>query len=176
MEGAIVNRLQMATLMSWAGETGVEGRKRLQKVVFFLQQAGCPIDCHYTLHHFGPYSRDVADICDEMVAADLIDETAASISVGKQYTYRLRSETSALLKDTTDAGMARFKSFGESLIAEKLWSLELGSTILYFHKQSGNWNDAMIKACQFKKVPVDIEKSNDALKLAQRLVAEPVNN
>lgn len=70
-----MNRHQLATLIWWAGEAGIQGRKRLQKVVYFLQQAGCPLDCQYTLHHFGPYSRDVADACDEMVAARLVVES-----------------------------------------------------------------------------------------------------
>lgn len=59
-----MNRLQLATLLSWADDQSIQGRKRLQKVVYFLQYAGCPLDCRYTLHHFGPYSRDVADACD----------------------------------------------------------------------------------------------------------------
>ncbi len=35
-----MNRLQLATLLSWAGDNGLQGRKRLQKVVYFLQEAG----------------------------------------------------------------------------------------------------------------------------------------
>ena len=56
-----MDRYQLATLSSWAGERGIQGRKRLQKVVFLLQAAGCPLSSHFTLHHYGPYSRDVAD-------------------------------------------------------------------------------------------------------------------
>ena len=82
-----MNRLQMATLLSWADDAGLRGRKRLQKVVFFLQEAGCPLDCRYTLHHYGPYSRDVADRCDEMVAAGLIDESGGPSTGDMQYAY-----------------------------------------------------------------------------------------
>ncbi|MFO1064120.1 MAG: hypothetical protein U0892_09680 [Pirellulales bacterium] len=34
-----MNRLQLATLLSWAGQDGLSGRKRLQKVVYLLQEA-----------------------------------------------------------------------------------------------------------------------------------------
>lgn len=49
------------------------------------------------------------------------------------------------------------------------------STILYFYKQSGDWDDAFAKACEFKKKPQDIQGSQDALELAKR-TAQPLNN
>ncbi len=168
-----MNRLQLATLLSWAGESGVQGRKRLQKVVFFLQQAGCPLECHYSLHHFGPYSRDVADICDEMVAAGLVQETA-----GVQYTYSLTTQTATLLESTRDNPMESFESIGKRLIGERIWSLELGSTILFYFRQNQNvdWDEAMRNACDFKKVPIDNDSSREALALAKEFGDLTVSN
>lgn len=171
-----MNRHQLATLLSWAGETGLQGRKRLQKVVFFLQELGCPLDCHFILHHFGPYSRDVADICDEMVAAGLVDEERQPHVDQMQYTYKLKPNTSELLKKTPEAEMTRFQVQGERLINENLWSLELGSTILFFYRQSKDWDNALNAACEFKKTSVEHNRSRDALELAQQLVVEPTNN
>ena len=94
-----MNRLQLATLLSWAGDNGLHGRKRLQKVVYFLQEAGCPLNCRYSLHHFGPYSCDVADRCDEMVAAGLLEETARPFNGDTQYTYALKPA----IRDTASA-------------------------------------------------------------------------
>lgn len=74
-----MNRHQLATLLSLAGEQGFSGRKRLQKVVFLLQQAGCDLGCHFTLQPFGPYSLDVAHAIDEMVAAGLVIETGKQL-------------------------------------------------------------------------------------------------
>ncbi len=163
-----MNRLQLATLLSWAGNHGLQGRKRLQKVVFFLQQAGCPLDCQYTLHHYGPYSRDVADRCDEMVAAGLIDEAGGPASGDMQYVYQLKPQTRTLLQQLPDTQMARFQQSGTDLISENIWSLELGSTILFFYRQSRDWNQALAGACEFKKVLPNAEASQAALALAQR--------
>jgi len=171
-----MNRLQFATLLSWAGTTGLQGRKRLQKVVFFLQQAGCPLDCHYTLHHFGPYSRDVADICDEMVAAGLVEEAGGSQTESVPYTYKLSPTTKVLLDETPDSQMSIFEHLGRSLIDENLWSLELGSTILFFFRQSHDWDEAMRKACEFKNVHEDENRSRTALRLAQQLFEQPAKN
>ncbi len=171
-----MNRLQLATLLSWSGAHGLQGRKRLQKVVFFLQQAGCPLGCQYTLHHFGPYSRDVADICDEMVAAHLIDESGGSQNGSMQYTYKLKPSTGQLLANSPDDEMKRYQPLGESLMNENIWTLELGSTILYFYRQLQDWEEAMRKACGFKKVSVDENRSVNALDFAQRMSAQPAVN
>lgn len=166
-----MNRLQLATLLSWTGDKGFHGRKRLQKVVFFLQEAGCPLDCQFTLHHFGPYSRDVADRCDEMVAAGLVEETGGSSKGDMQYTYSLKPETRKLVQQTPDAQMQQVEALGKSLISENLWSLELGSTILLFYRQMGDWDRAMVRACDFKKVPSTTDESRAALALAKRFTA-----
>lgn len=170
-----MNRLQLATLLSWAGDEGLQGRKRLQKVVFFLQEGGCPLDCRFTLHHFGPYSRDVADRCDEIVAAGLVDETGGPSKGDMQYTYRLKPETAKLVQQTSDAQMQGFDSLGKSLIGENLWSLELGSTILFFYRRSRDWDGALARACEFKKVPSNTDSSRAALVLAKRFEAQPGN-
>ncbi|WP_397569160.1 hypothetical protein [Schlesneria sp. T3-172] len=167
-----MNRLQLATLLSWAGETGLQGRKRLQKVVYFLQAAGCPLECVYTLHHFGPYSCDVADACDEIVAAGLVDETGGP-RFGSQYVYQLKPITRQFLEQTIDEGMQRFEQLGKELIGSDLWQLELGSTILFYFSQSTDqdWDQALQLACQFKGVAPEFPASQNALKLAKRFHA-----
>ena len=167
-----MNRLQLATLLSWADDGGLRGRKRLQKVVFFLQDAGCPLECRFTLHHFGPYSSDVADACDEIVAAGLVDETGPA-NGDLQYTYTLKPKTRALLKETPDGAMNKFQPLGTELINKELWTLELGSTILLFHRQTSDWQHALDRACEFKKVSSTFEASEAALALAKRIGTLP---
>lgn len=163
-----MNRLQLATLLSWGGEDGIQGRKRLQKVVFFLQEAGCALDCRYTLHHYGPYSRDVADRCDEMLAAGLIEEAGGPTNGDMQYIYTLKPQTRNALNQTTDAAMRPFRTRGEALIKEQLWTLELGSTILLFYRQTCDWDQALNKACEFKNVSASADASCLALALAKQ--------
>ncbi|MBX3176652.1 MAG: hypothetical protein KF886_04775 [Candidatus Hydrogenedentes bacterium] len=165
-----MNRLQLATILSWAGESGVQGRKRLQKVIYFLQQAGCNLNCAYTLHHFGPYSRDVADACDEMVAARLIDETTSSQDWGIQYSYKLAPGTQALLDRAADQSMDPYRTLATTLISQDLWQLELGSTIHFFYGQTGDWERALEEACAFKKVSASDDRSQKALALARRVL------
>ncbi len=165
-----MNRLQMATLLSWAEADGIQGRKRLQKVVFMLQCAGCRLGCRYTFQHFGPYSRDVADACDELVAAGLVDEQRVETAGGGvSYAYALKPEARRFLAQGPDAAMQRFRELGSELIRADPWQLELGSTILFFHAQNADWEQALVRACEFNWVPPTAEASRNALALAQRV-------
>ena len=165
-----MNRIQLATLLSWAAETGIQGRKRLQKVAFFLQQAGCPLNCEYTLHYFGPYSRDVADTCDEMVAAGLIEERGGREAGVMQYAYKLKPSTRDYLRQVADASMEKYENIGKELIEENLYLLELGSVILLYFRKCGDWRDALNQASRFKKTEFDRACSIEALNFAQRFV------
>lgn len=170
-----MDRLQLATLLSWAGANGLKGRKRLQKVVYFLQEAGCPLNCRYVLHNYGPSSSDVADACDEIVAAGLVDETGGPSSGEMQYTYSLKPQTRQLLDQAHDPRMQPFQELGTELINADLWTLELGSTILFFYRQRGDWDQALKGACDFKKVPSNTSASQAALDLAKRIEAQQGN-
>lgn len=163
-----MNRLQLATLLNWADETGFEGRKRLQKVIYLLQQAGCPLSSDYVLHHYGPYSRDVADLCDEMVAAGLIEERGGP-SESSPYAYRLQPKTRELLHERSDDAMQPFESLARELIAGPLWHLELGSTILLFRRRGLAWEQARSSACEFKRVQPDDPASLASLELARQI-------
>ncbi|QDT70813.1 hypothetical protein MalM25_37690 [Planctomycetes bacterium MalM25] len=171
-----MKRLQLATLLDWAGEPGLQGRKRLQKVVYLLQRAGCPFDCQYVLHHYGPYSRDVADVCDEMVAADLVEEQRDLTSVGAQYTYRLPACTQGLLSSARgEDALAQFKTLAEELIAKDIWQLELGATVALFYEREEDWDAALQKACEFKSVGAGDLASEEALELAKKVVSRALS-
>ncbi|MEM1166691.1 MAG: hypothetical protein AAGI30_10425 [Planctomycetota bacterium] len=171
-----MDKLQLALLTAWGEEErqgGIQGRKRMQKVIYFLQQAGCPVDAEYSLHHYGPYSREVANITDIMVAEGLLEEIGGG-NAGGQYTYTLSDRTRPMIQriDRTQS-VEEFEAFRDKaveLLEEDLWLLELGSTILYFRSRGKqpNWSAALQKACEYKRSNPENPASRDALTLAQR--------
>jgi len=175
-----MDRLQLALLAKWAedaGLPGIQGRKRLQKVVYFLKQAGCPIDVDYTLHHYGPYSREVANVTDVMVAEGLLVEEGGG---GSQYNYKLGEHTRPMIGPTRalrPETLHTFEAFQDKaveLLRENLWRLELGSTILYFyHSQpaAADWDAALREACKYKKADLAAPDTSAALSLAKRFAA-----
>ncbi len=150
----------------------------MQKVIYFLQQAGCPIDAEYTLHHYGPYSREVANVTDEMVAEGLLSEQCGGSS-GGQYDYTLGDQTKTMLdqigQSETIAGFSTFRDRAIELLREDLWRLELGSTILYFYRsprKCANWESALAEACKYKRADASRPDSQAALALAKRFASE----
>ena len=129
-----MTRYQLAKLVQWAGT--LNSRKRLQKVVFMLQAAGCPLDAEFYLHHYGTYSEDLARLTDEMVRKGLLEEETLPAPNGSQYSYRLPAQVNSQLIDLekTEDGkswagqLAPFASKAELLLRANAKELEYAST------------------------------------------------
>lgn len=175
-----MEKLPLAMLAQWAESTQsgrIHGRKRLQKVIYFLQQAGCPIDSEYSLHHYGPYSREIAQTTDVMVAERLLIEEREDSG---QFVYKLGTETGRMIEQTRASqpeevrALEAFKDKAIELLGLDIWQLELGSTILYFKKAnhpSGDWDSAITEACNYKKTNPNDPKSQAALLLAKQFAS-----
>lgn len=164
-----MQRYQLAKLVEWAGT--LDTRKRMQKVVYMLQAAGCPLDADFFLHRYGPYSQDVAQLTDEMVNQDLLAEVETSIGSGSKFEYHLPDSTREKIQafEETPPGSSLlnsimpFKERATKLLKADLKQLEFASTILFFQRQGCDWPTAVEKAVQFKRT----EAVRTALPLAQ---------
>ena len=151
-----MTRYQLAKLVQWAGK--LRTRKRLQKVAYLLQAAGCPLDDEFGLHHFGPYSSDVADRADEMTNAGLLTEESCGNYAGKQYNYSLTqsAETQLATLESTTQGeiLARefspYEARAKGLLNVDVRELEVAATIVFFRKQGHDWPEAVTRTCNFK--------------------------
>jgi uncharacterized protein len=154
-----MNRYQLARIVQWAGK--FHSRKRMQKLIFMLQAAGCPLDAEYDLHHYGPYSHDVARLTGELVSEKLLDETSELHPYGEQYSYALSDDAREQLSryEASSAGsgpaldIAKFRPLAVKLYRTDLKELEVASTIVYFRKKGADWSSAVEKTCQFKNLP-----------------------
>jgi uncharacterized protein len=176
-----MDRYQLAKLVQWAEECspgGVKSRKRIQKVIFLLKCAGGPFDADYFLHHYGPYSPEVAQITDELVTAGLLVEEPARNSVGKQFNYKLNSGAfdSIAHFERTAAGaeaqsrIAQFEAPAKYLLGRDLNELEYAATAAFFHLQQPGWEAAARKMREFKRLPAESPAARAALELAERVV------
>lgn len=173
---------ELAKLVQWAGPE-LNSRKRLQKVVYLLQSAGAPLEASYTLHHYGPYSQEVAQLSDEMVVAGLLVERPFMNAVGVSYAYSMPPRTQELLKQLEEepaqrnlvASLAPFETQAKALLVRDLWELEVASTIAYFRRQGLDWAAAVQRACEFKKVKPNDPFITRVADLACDCVREPVS-
>ena len=104
-----------------------------------------------------------------MVAAGLVDEKGGPQNGEMQYGYTLKPKIHDLVGQMPDTVLLRFQPLGTELINANIWTLELGSTILFFFGQSEDWSLALASACEFKKVLIDAEASRTALAFAKRV-------
>jgi uncharacterized protein YwgA len=168
----------LVKLVEWASP--LRSRKRLQKVVYLLQASGCSdLDASYILHHYGPYSSEVASVSDQLVRSGILEETAEAIPVGMQYSYQLSEAGRQAVQQLEHGPQAnRLESFraqetkARSLLNKGMGELELGSTMVYFYRQTEDWDKAVKKACEFKKLPTDTPECQAALRLAKETVQQ----
>lgn len=130
----------------------VDSRKRLQKSIYLLQRAGCPLQCEYILHYYGPYSFELAGLIDQLKGADVIKETPEPLAAGVvRYKSAITSKGSNVLEsfEKTEGGkkgreqIKPFLSEFKPLAGEDPWVLELAATVRFYY--DGDWEDA--KAC-----------------------------
>ncbi|MCX6866800.1 MAG: hypothetical protein NTV46_11410 [Verrucomicrobia bacterium] len=54
--------------------TGIEVRKKLQKMVHILQEFGIPFGVRFGYHHYGPFSEDLQDKIQSLQYDKLIND------------------------------------------------------------------------------------------------------
>lgn len=172
-----MERYHLAKLVQWSRDGELRSRKRLQKVVYLLQSAGCKtMKADFILHHYGPYSADVAEITDRMVSAGvLVEKKEPNPSHGFSYTYGLSAAGEVSLKayESTEPGkelaqsLCRFEVKAKDLLGEELCELEYAATIVYFYKNGADWKEAVTKTSKFKQVEQGDPAMQRAIQLAE---------
>ncbi len=171
-----MDRYQLAKLVELAGV--LRTRKRMQKVVYLLQAAGCPLKAGFTLHHYGPYSAEVAHLADEMVQVDLLEEEAEENRVGKAFRYKLSEKGQIALRDYEQSAAGQrakgllepYRERARDLLGRDVRELEVAATLAYFQKHERNWDRAVDKACAFKNLGHHDSLTRSALKVTQEIM------
>jgi uncharacterized protein YwgA len=176
MEGGMT-KYQLAKLISLAG--GIKSRKRIQKTVHLLQAAGCPLNVSdYRIHYYGPYSKSLARLVDELTSAGMLLEAASDSDIGVQYEYRIdeRVEKSMRRFEKTEHGskcrdeMERYRDLLTELNDTRPRVLELASTVVAFRKLGVPWRAAIGETAKFKKESEDSNYMEEAEGLARKVI------
>lgn len=167
-----MTKYQLAKLILMAG--GLQSRKRVQKTVHLLQAAGCPLHVSFRLHHYGPYSADLAEQLDRMANSGFLQET----SVGPQYNYEFNDAMRESLEEfeKTSGGQSARQEMEECApLLTRLCDtgprvLELASTVVAFRQADQSWDDAVKETSDFKSEPTDSPTMIRAVDLAKEIV------
>jgi uncharacterized protein len=123
--------LELLNLVQNLGE--IEGRKKLQKIVYILQTQGYDFPQDFNYFHYGPYSSDVAFQVDRIVSWDLVKETRGADPY-EPYVYTPRETLPAFLAEVKAATTAPWKSLARKLNEKDANFLETLATALYLQR------------------------------------------
>jgi len=169
----------LAKLIGSVQEGRVESRKRLQKSIYLLQRGGCPLQCEYILHYYGPYSFELADLMDQLRAAKIIEEEPEQMAPGyvrykSAITERGKSVVNSF--EQTRAGKQALSQIKghipkfQQLMQKDPWVLELGATVAYYYVR--DWDKARSRAAAFKRIPQNDPALDKAAALAEEFAGK----
>jgi len=96
--GELTDLLLLLVTMRELGE--VAGRTRLQKMIYLLRERfGVPFRLKFKPYFYGPYSDELSDIVENLVALGLIEENRRYLADGVvEYSYKLTDAGSGFLE------------------------------------------------------------------------------
>src|SRR3990167_6886859 len=107
----------------------VEGRTRIQKMVYILQYLGYPLNEDFSYSYFGPYSDELRTEVDILTSVDILQETLK----GTTYVYEPTSQMENFLKDSDKLlelkSSPKFSKLIDKLKVAPIPVLEVASTI-----------------------------------------------
>lgn len=154
----------------------VDSRKRLQKSIYLLQRAGCPLKFDYILHYYGPYSFELAGLIDQLKSTGIISEDQnRSVNISQYMSEVTEKGRKALKKyENLPEGkgakrkLSRFIVLFENLNKTDSRQLELAATAAYFYQ--GDWEEAKRQTAFFKKVPRNNSGLSKAIQIAKQYI------
>lgn len=111
----------------------VSGRKRLQKLVYLLSATGArDFRQRFSLHYFGPFSRELASEVDFLVEADLVREQAPDGDGA--FSYSVTDDQRMKILELYGQEKAPWVRLAKELDAIETGKLEAMSTVSYLSK------------------------------------------
>lgn len=165
-------------LRLFQGVKEVVGRKRLQKLVFLLQNEGLPMGQTFIFHYYGPYSPSLAaevEVLTQPPLALLEEESTSTSSGTVEYRYRLQDDGARLLKEFAEngdfsheiAGTQRFVDRFAELAVVGPRTLELAATIVYWMQKGYPEAEAAEKTARLKQARPESSPFKRAMSIAR---------
>lgn len=110
---------------------GVNGRKKLQKMIYIAKKMNYPFGEKYELHMYGPYSEELTLRVEELCEMGFLAEQCTDKGSYVQYGYDVTEEGTRFL-EAVQKPHEQLAVFAHLLNDKSSRFLELVSTLLYF--------------------------------------------
>lgn len=141
----------------------IEGRIKLQKLVYILKNYGVNFTEKFSYHHFGPYSSDLQLEIEELVDQGIVKERSFN-----PYIYAINE---AYLDDVNDNNLKEKEYLINFLSGQDYRDLELVATIFYLKNNQYNDQKAIKNKLKILK-PNLSNKVDSAYKLYETIDQE----
>ena len=140
-------RNSLCVITNIVGESGeLKGRVRLQKLGYLLQQRGFgPLaKTHFSYHHYGPYSDQLAGALEQVVASGLVQEVQHTTSNQRKiYSYKLnRQHPDNACLELTPVELDELRTVVRASQDATWRTLELAATVVYLERNLNLSRDA----------------------------------
>lgn len=147
------NLVPLMRLFASAGT--IDGRTKIQKMVYILQNMGYPFRETYRYHLHGPYAQALTHEVSHLVNLGLLKETTQGIADMKRFSYETTSELHDFLFDVEQSvpqslHSEEFDRAVSELNKQSSPSLEIAATALYLRKSGMADEDLAEKLQQLK--------------------------
>jgi uncharacterized protein YwgA len=132
-----LQELTIAKLIQACGK--VEGRVKLQKVVYLLTAIGYRFPYRdFRIQHYGPFSPKLAAAMDFLVRAGVVKESSAHVGAeSPRYDYSVDDRWIELLSSHVEIGAPEgkgpFEDVGRRLVERDRSTLEIAATMCFLH-------------------------------------------
>ncbi|SHF52079.1 hypothetical protein SAMN02746089_02079 [Caldanaerobius fijiensis DSM 17918] len=134
MSGILNDYSNIIELLSIAGE--IDGRKKLQKIVYILKSLGANFMEDFYFHYYGPYSDTLTVELEELKLMNIIEEKKDDGGLFPKYTYRLKIKNDVIKDNLKD-----YSNLINILNEQNARFLELVATIIYFKQEGYSRNE-----------------------------------
>jgi len=149
----------------------IEGRKKLQKIVHLLREAGYHQEFSHQFGylHYGPYSRELRHEIDSLAEnSSLITESSISRGEFTSFTYSPSPELENLLEELEMEREPEWASLARELNSREAQELEAISTIIYLRRLGHAGGELKSKFMNLK--PSLSDKYDHAFNESDRLI------
>ena len=143
----LLRKALVGLVLSANDEGGIDGRKKLQKIVYLTNSAGWNVINDYRFYHYGPYSEQLLSEVQNLERAELIEVEEAETPFGTPYyLHRITEEGRILLdelqNETEDEELVeRTRDLARELNEYGSDQLELMASLYYLRRQRPTLGD-----------------------------------
>lgn len=154
--------IPLMRLFASAGK--IEGRTKVQKMVYVLQSMGFPFKEHYLYHLHGPYARGLTDEISYLVYLGLLTETGQEVGGLKCFHYEATDGLRDFLSRMGDSMVVAsngvdFDTAVAELNAQKTALLEAAATAVFLNRAGTKRDDV---ASDLKRLKPHLGKHVDS--------------